>query len=587
MVKKVEKKKGSLVIQIGTVFGIIFIPMILLFILIQVIGNGVTYFEAQREYLEPYMKNVQMQEEKYIPNLEWFVAFWREHPDEIKEEINNPSTDLEGALDESILYESSNITEADLEALPEDKKIRVATEAYRAFDVYIAIMQWQMTHERLFVVDVNKESLGFLYDLGEDVEYEGDPHLGENLTESVDDVPAALKDYSDGKSTEIKFERHDSRKDGTYYYMGYYPVVKNGKIMYVIGILHDWSDYHSTQFRNLVILVVINAVVIVLAGFILLHFVNRIAVKPLKKVQYAVRDYRKDKVSDDVIEKMNRIEERNELGELSNDISDLVLEIERYNEENSKLIGERKRVEAELSLASDIQNGVLPKVFPEEKSYQLFASMTPAKEVGGDYYDFFKIDDTHVGLSIGDVSGKGVPASLFMMITKMLIKQNAMAGNSPAEVLRRTNETLCAENKNDMFVTAWFGILDLTTGKIIAASAGHEFPLISEGGAAFSLLKDKHGFVLGGMDISKYKEYEIDLTPGSTLLVYTDGAPEATNASLEPFGTDRMLEALNQDPGLTPDELCGALTKAIDEFVGEAPQFDDLTMLCVRYHGEN
>ena len=254
---------------------------------------------------------------------------------------------------------------------------------------------------------------------------------------------------------------------------------------------------------------------------------------------------------------------------------------------NGRLIGERKRVETELSLAATIQNSVLPKTFPDEKDYRLYACRTPAKEVGGDFYDFFNIDENHVGLCIGDVSGKGVPASLFMMITKMLIKQYALAGNSPAEVLRKSNETLCSENESGMFVTAWFGILDRTTGKITASSAGHEFPMIREAGGEFSLFKDPHGFVLGGMDFSRYKEYEIALSPGSTLFVYTDGAAEATNSYNELFGTDRMLKVLNEAPDRSPEELCNAMKDEAFDFTGEAPQFDDLTLLCVRYDGRS
>ena len=190
-----------------------------------------------------------------------------------------------------------------------------------------------------------------------------------------------------------------------------------------------------------------------------------------------------------------------------------------------------------------------------------------------------------VGLVIGDVSGKGVPASLFMMIAKVLIREYAKSSTSPAEVLAKTNETLCANNKHDMFVTAWFGILDRTSGKVVAASAGHEFPILRTPDGEFQLIKDRHGFVLGGMEMSKYREYELELGQGGILLVYTDGAPEATNGDLELFGTDRMLEALNACSGEHPKDVVENLTQAIAEFVGDAPQFDDLTMLCVKFNG--
>ncbi|MBR0145897.1 MAG: PP2C family protein-serine/threonine phosphatase [Eubacterium sp.] len=581
-----KKKRGSLLLQIGIIFALIFFVVIPLFIVLQVVGNTMTYMEAKQEYLTPIMKNTEEQEENYINNLDWFMRYWREHPKEVKEAAMFPSvSDMGAYVEDGAMIVSTQVTPAILDALPEDKQLRVAGIAYYNFNSYLSLSQRQLTNEVIYIFDVHKDSLGFIYDFGKDVDQHY-LHLGEMMWDEEEEISSVIREYVEGKTTEIRYERFESRKDGTYYYAGYYPVVKNGEIAYVIGVLHDWSEYHSTMIRNMFILIAISVVLLIVSGFILLHFVNQVAVKPLKKVQNAVREYRQDKNSEEVIEKMKRIKQRNELGELSSDVTDLAVEIDRYNAENAHLIGERKRVEAELSLAAAIQSGVLPKVFPEEKDYQLFASMSPAKEVGGDFYDFFSIDETHVGLAIGDVSGKGVPASLFMMITKLLIKQYAMAGNSAAEVLRKANESICAENERDMFVTAWFGIMDRTTGKITAASAGHEYPIIRDSDEGFRLIKDKHGFVLGGMDISRYKEYEIQLNPGTILYVYTDGAAEATNGENELFGTDRMLDALNGSPGLTPEELCHAMTASIDAFVGDAPQFDDLTMLCVRYNGQ-
>lgn len=244
--------------------------------------------------------------------------------------------------------------------------------------------------------------------------------------------------------------------------------------------------------------------------------------------------------------------------------------------------------ERDLTLATRIQADMLPNIFPafpEREEFDIYASMNPAKEVGGDFYDFFFIDDTHLGLVMADVSGKGVPAALFMMIAMTLIKNNAMTGKSPAEVLSATNEQICANNREEMFVTVWFGILDLETGKITAANAGHEFPMVKSTDGDFELLKDHHGFVIGGMEGMKYKEYEIQMNPGSKLFLYTDGVPEATNSNDELFGVERALDALNIDSNRSPMELLQAVDGAVDVFVGDAPQFDDLTMLCIKYNG--
>ena len=223
--------------------------------------------------------------------------------------------------------------------------------------------------------------------------------------------------------------------------------------------------------------------------------------------------------------------------------------------------------------------------FPDRKEIELYGIMDPAKEVGGDFYDFFLIDDDHLGLVIADVSGKGVPGALFMMISKIIIQSCAMLDKSPAEILTKTNEAICSNNQEEMFVTAWVGILELSTGKLMAANGGHEYPVIKKPGGEFEMLKDKHGLVLGAMNDMKYHEYEIDMEPGSCLFVYTDGVPEATDANEELFGYKRMLAALNSDPDTEPESVLKRVRKGVDDFVLDAEQFDDLTMLCVKYIG--
>lgn len=244
--------------------------------------------------------------------------------------------------------------------------------------------------------------------------------------------------------------------------------------------------------------------------------------------------------------------------------------------------------ERDLSLATRIQADMLPNVFPafpERKEFDIYASMNPAKEVGGDFYDFFFLDEDHLGIVMADVSGKGVPAALFMMISMTLIKNNALSGKNPARVLEDTNNQICANNKEEMFVTAWFGILDIKTGNLVAANAGHEFPMMKAPHGNYEIYKDKHGLVIGGMEGIKYKEYEMHLDSGSVLFLYTDGVPEATNAQKELFGLERTVEVLNEDPERQPEDVLKAVTNRVSEFVGKAPQFDDLTMLCIRYNG--
>lgn len=240
---------------------------------------------------------------------------------------------------------------------------------------------------------------------------------------------------------------------------------------------------------------------------------------------------------------------------------------------------------AELNVATNIQASMLPCIFPafpERDEFNIYASMTPAKEVGGDFYDFFLVDEEHLAMVMADVSGKGVPAALFMVIAKTLIKNAAQIGLSPKEVLEKVNNQLCENNEAEMFVTVWLGILNIQTGDMVCANAGHEYPAIRRQGGKFELFKDRHGFVLAGMECSKYREYEMHLDKGDTLFVYTDGVPEATNASNELFANDRMIEALNKKDDSTSEEILMHVKESVDEFVGHAPQFDDLTMLAIQ-----
>ena len=255
-----------------------------------------------------------------------------------------------------------------------------------------------------------------------------------------------------------------------------------------------------------------------------------------------------------------------------------------FNFKSSKLAA----TETELNMATEIQTSMLPSTFPafpDRSEFDIYASMDPAKEVGGDFYDFFLIDDDHLATVIADVSGKGVPAALFMMSSKILLNDHATIGGSPAEILERVNKLVYANNKAHMFVTVWLGILEISTGKLTSASAGHEYPMINVNGK-YELLKDKHGLAIGAMPNSKYKDTEITLNKGDSVFVYTDGVAEATDANNELFGTDRTLEALNAiRAGVSQKEILAGVRSAVDAFVKEAPQFDDLTMLGLKYFG--
>lgn len=264
------------------------------------------------------------------------------------------------------------------------------------------------------------------------------------------------------------------------------------------------------------------------------------------------------------------------------------LDIEKMDnrqKEQQLLLAKQKQqlIDSDLNLATAIQMNMLPKAFPESEAFSMFASMRPAREVGGDFYDFFYVDADHLALVIADVSGKGIPAALYMMVSKTMIKNAASQGMSPKQILEFVNGQLCeASEEVQMFVTVWIGILEISTGTVTAANAGHEYPAIYRRGKGFELFKDRHGFVLGGMAGVRYREYQFNLNPGDLLFVYTDGVTEATNIEEELFGLEKMLAALNSCQDADPEALLEGVRNSIDAFVEDGDQFDDITMMAIR-----
>jgi serine phosphatase RsbU (regulator of sigma subunit) len=245
---------------------------------------------------------------------------------------------------------------------------------------------------------------------------------------------------------------------------------------------------------------------------------------------------------------------------------------------------------SELETANQIQEAMLPNIFPAfpgRSEFDVYASMDPAKEVGGDFYDFFLVDDEHLAMVIADVSGKGIPAALFMMMTKILIKVKTLTGCGPAETLETVNNQICSNNREEMFVTVWLGILDLRTGMLTASNAGHEYPVLMNPDGTFEYYKDVHGFVIGGIPDMKYTEYEINMQKGRKLFVYTDGLPEAQNSRSEFLGAEESLAYINKYAGFDPQKLIEGVCREVEIFSDGASRFDDMTMLCIEYCGNN
>ena len=352
----------------------------------------------------------------------------------------------------------------------------------------------------------------------------------------------------------------------------------------ILCVERPMSELKSGRRGYLRTVATATALLSVLASVFVALYLRQQFVTPVGKIMKEAKRFAKE----------NRKTDRANLSDLSRirEIKDLGASVEKmeqdtlsYMEHLTQITAEKERISTELALATKIQADMLPNIFPafpDRNEFDIFASMMPAKEVGGDFYDYFLIDDDHLGLVMADVSGKGVPAALFMMMSKILINNYTMMGGFPSKVLERVNNAVCKNNENDMFVTVWLGILTISTGHMIASNAGHEYPVLKKASGKFELLKDRHGLVIGGMEGVTYIDYEFTLTKDDVLFLYTDGVPEATNGKNEMFGTNQMLDALNQEPDANPQKVLQNVKNAVETFVGDAPQFDDLTMMAFK-----
>ena len=431
-------------------------------------------------------------------------------------------------------------------------------------------------HITFYFSTVNHESTYTIYDFGYYRETTNDDYKTKyrRLYEGVSDSEIVIRDRG--------YIETDAHITGMVPLKG-----KDGKTQGILCVQRQMENLASVRNRFVrIVLQVLTLLVVII--IVAQHFyLRRVLLRPLQKiteesVRFAAEEVPSEKKLTDMVRN------RDEIGKLAGSIDHMEEQVARYITELTAATAEKERISTELSLATRIQADMLPNVFPafpDRTEFDIYATMDPAKEVGGDFYDFFLIDHDHLALVMADVSGKGVPAALFMMASKIMIQNIAMTGLSPREILETTNNRICQNNQEEMFVTVWLGILDLQTGEMKAANAGHEYPVITRAEGKFELVKDKHGFVIGGMEGIRYKEYELKLEPGQEIFLYTDGVPEATNAGNELYGTERMMAVLNDSLGLEPEQVLAKVKADVDRFVGNAPQFDDLTMLCVRYNG--
>lgn len=453
-----------------------------------------------------------------------------------------------------------------------------------------------------------KELLGILTKLREDNEAES-LYLGYTDVETMKDLylvdSSADEPCMPGMFDDVQPEHVEKIKAGDYEFPAFItnlpeygwlcsassPIKdENGSVIGVALVDISMNKIMSDRRDFLITLILITAVLALIIAAAVLMLVNKFLINPINVLSDAASTFVSEKQEENKggasqIAKLN-IRTGDEIEELSDSVKKMETDLNTYIEELTAITSEKERIGAELDIATHIQSSMLPCIFPafpERREFDIYAQMTPAKEVGGDFYDFFMVDDRHIAIVMADVSGKGVPAALFMVIAKTLIKDHTLPGRDLGDVFTTVNNILCESNSEGLFVTAFEGVLDLATGEFAFVNAGHEVPYICKKSGGFEPYKIKPCFVLAGMENMKYSSGKITLDAGDKIFQYTDGVTEAVNSDNELYGAKRLNDVLSGSSRKSPDEIINDVKNDIDAFVGEADQFDDITMLCLEY----
>ena len=588
-----KKKKVSLLFQTA----ILFIAGVILVVALSALAMYRFSTRYVRERLETQGHSTAQDLKGFIfdfPAHDWLLRYWYEHYDELDIEYDTIYTGGTGTAEKHALlaarhpgFQPDYADTAEAEALPpEDQKlfaeivyswlidrIDYVQTAYGLDYLFCVVTEEPYDQQFLLFIaadegDERGSEPGQIYPIGKTIEASGD--IQEAIRGAVSGSPQAAL--------------NNDQKYFDYFYS-----------------LSSFDDHEVLLVLTIDVLRVREAVIAYFSDFGLMFAVLTIALAagallgiyflvlwPLKEVQENISLYKETKDSRTVADNLLKIRSHNEIADLSRDVTEMAEELTEYMIRNEQAAVKEEHDRTELALAGKIQSSMVPNVFPpypDRKDFEIYASMTPAREVGGDFYEFFLVDDSHLCMMIADVSGKGIPAALFMMASKILLENIVKRGRTPAEVLSDVNTAICNKNVQDMFVTVWIGIIDLTSGRMTCANAGHEYPMLKKPGGRYEIIKDKHDLVIGAMKDLEYHEYEILMEPGSSLFLYTDGLPESIGRDDQMFGTERILEELNTRSGSSSEEILRGMKEAVEKYIESMEPFDDLTMMSFVYHG--
>ena len=584
--KKNQKriKNRRLLVQVGLMFLAVFSVLLVCLGFLLVRHARESFLSGLQDTMRGEMRQIQgMIADKEL--FDWMTEYWEKYPQEIKS--------MEDIGELEVIYDSPYITNmgdlkegAKIEDLDkEDLSYRLAV-ARVCTDALVSEMMvaTSMSKNYSMLLDFRKDRRGTVYLR---IPFENTPleGIGMQMPELFvdEEVDELLSSNTHGKNEQYFTDYVD--EDGNNVYIGYAPIYSHGEPRFVLVYFHDWTENHKEQLERTLWMLASIFVILVIGGALLLLFISWATVGPVKRLRYGVRKYAKEKKPEELQTDMAVVRNRNELGELAGDISEMAEEIDSYMRENIRLAGEREAAAAELSIAARVQHGQLPAEYPDSPYFTLRAFIRTAREVGGDFYDYFLLDDTHLLILIADVSDKGMNAAFFMGIAKAMIKSWAMKTKDPVEIITEAEKMLSDNNPDGLFVTAWLAVIDLATGHVDVCNAGHDHPLIRKDGE-YTVEKTEHGPAMAFLPGVPHVGSSFDLAPGDRIFLYTDGILEAADSNKERFGVTRLLTTLNEAPAeATDEELIDCVRTAVDDFAGDAPQFDDITMLSFTFIG--
>ncbi len=591
-----EKKNHRILGRFVLLFLGVFVPAFAVALLVLVFGFILTIADTKLTELTAmgrYGRDVLLS----YKSLPWLVPYWEEHAKELELPVFGlKDTDSTWYQEHKWVSEISTTDRsvAEINAFTPEKQKQFAEFCYEQIAAQFDYQEQTYGKLEFYCVDLvqGQEVTLLFYGLEPNTKLDFYP-LGKEHALTAD-KEGAVWDAIEGEGEHAVMNSlvMGSAWDQPYQ-VKYTPVKVDGTPQCYVEVAFMWDELMHTTLTSIVRNTVRVMSIVFAFGFFLLLIVGVIwVIRRISQVQRAMERYADNKDSVEVGERLQRrvrVKRKDELDDLASTFVALTQDIDGYLSKIEAQAVEREHAKAELSMAASIQAGQLPGIFPpypDRHEFSLFASMDPAKEVGGDFYDFFFIDPDHLALVIADVSDKGVPAALFMMTAKTLIKSTLCSvRSSPGEAMEHVNRQLHEANSAEMFVTVWVGVLTISTGELVSVNAGHEKSVRYHVGKGWEIERVPHDMALALLDDLPFTEYRTKMQPGDALFVYTDGVVESTSKEQELFGSERMMAALQETADANPEEIISHMKEAIRGFVKEAEQFDDTTMLCLRYNG--